>query len=155
ELQQASTSGWARADCGKPLLNGDWVKAADNASAELFFSNGTLYTVGSNALLEIYAQLNPATSKKSNAVQMQIGSVEVATSDNASTVRTPGTQVVVDSESTTQVGVDRQKATSVVAAKGSASVAPAAGGTSVKLNTGQKVSASAQGSMSQIKNLLM
>src|SRR5581483_10788770 len=60
-----------------------------------------------------------------------------------------------DSESTTQVGVDKQKATSVVAEKGTASVAPATGGTSVKINTGQKVSASAQGSMSQVKNLLM
>ena len=138
-----------------PLFNGDWVKTGDNASAELFFSNGTLYTVGANALLEIYAQVNPITARKNNAVTMQVGSVEVATTDNASTVRTPGTQVVVDSESTTQVGVDKQKSTSVVAAKGTASVAPAAGGTAVKINTGQKVSASAQGSLSPVKNLLM
>ena len=155
QFQKSSTSDWKRADVGKPLFNGDWVKTGDNASAELFFSNGTLYTVGANALLEIYAQVNPITARKNNAVTMQVGSVEVATTDNASTVRTPGTQVVVDSESTTQVGVDKQKSTSVVAAKGTASVAPAAGGTAVKINTGQKVSASAQGSLSPVKNLLM
>ena len=122
QFQKSATSDWHRADIGKPLFNGDWVKTGESASAELIFSNGTLYTVGPNALLEIYAQLNPATAKKSNSVQMQVGSVEVATTDDASMVRTPGTQVVVDSESTTQVGVDRSKSTSVMAEKGSASL---------------------------------
>src|SRR5262249_32734821 len=121
QFQKSATAEWKRADIGKPLFNGDWVKTGENASAELIFSNGTLYTVGPNALLEIYAQMNPATSKKSKSVQTQVGSVEVATTDDASMVRTPGTQVVVDSDSTTQVGVDRQKGTSVLAEKGSSS----------------------------------
>jgi hypothetical protein len=155
QFQKSATSDWKRADMGKPLFNGDWVKTGENASAELIFSNGSLYTVGPNALLEIYAQFNPATARKSNSVQMQIGSVEVATTDDASTVRTPGSQVVVESESSTQVGVDRQKQTAVVATKGSVSVAPTTGGPAVKLNSGQKVNASAQGSISPIRNLLM
>ncbi|HUJ13232.1 MAG TPA: hypothetical protein VL284_05505 [Thermoanaerobaculia bacterium] len=155
QFQKSATSDWRRADVGKPLFNGDWVKTGDSASAELFFSNGTLYTVGPNALLEIYAQASPGSSKKSNAVTMQIGSVEVATSDNASTVRTPGTQVTVDSDSTTQVGVDRQKATSVVAEKGSVSVSSGSGGTPVKLASGQKVNATAQGSISDVRNLVL
>ena len=83
---------------------------------------------------------------------MQIGSVEVATTDDVSTVRTPGSQVVVDSDSTTQVGVDRQKQTAVVATKGSASVTAPNGGAAVKLGTGQKVNATAQGSLSQVRN---
>lgn len=140
---------------GKPLFNGDWVKTGESASAELIFSNGSLYTVGPNALLEIYAQLNPATAKKSNSVQMQIGSVEVNTTDDVSTVRTPGSQVVVDSDSTTQVGVDKQKATAVVSTKGSASVASTSGGPAVKLNSGQKVNATAQGSLSSVRDLVM
>jgi hypothetical protein len=155
QFQKSSTSDWKRADQRVPLFNGDWVKTGQNASAELMFSNGSLYTVGPNALLEIYAQFNPATSKTSNSVQMQIGSIEVATTDDASTVRTPGSQVVVDSESATQVAVDRQKATSVMATKGTASVATSAGGTPVKLNSGEKVSATAQGSLSPVKKLLL
>ncbi len=155
QFQKSATSDWKRADPRTPLFNGDWVKTGDNASAELIFSNGSLYTVGPNALLEIYAQFNPATSKKSNSVQMRIGSVEVATTDDVSTVRTPGSQVVVESDSTTQVGVDRQKATSVVTTKGTASVAPASGGPAIKISTGEKVSASAEGSLSPIKKLLM
>jgi Glucodextranase, domain B len=42
-----------------------------------------------------------------------------------------------------------------VATKGSSSVAPTTGGPAVKLNTGQKVNASAQGSISPVRTLLM
>src|SRR5216684_1935453 len=115
QYQKSSTSDWTTAETRTPLFNGDWVKTGGGASAELIFSNGSLYTIGPNALLEIYAQFNPATARKSNSVQMQVGSVEVATTDDASTVRTPSTQVTVDSDSSTQVGVDQQKQTAVVA----------------------------------------
>src|SRR6185436_15498888 len=108
-----------------------WVKTGDRASAELIFSSGSLYTIGPNALLEIYAAVNPGTTRKTNAVQMRIGSVEVATTSDTSTVRTPGTQVVVESQSTAQVGVDRTSQTSIVGMRGGTSVAPEKGGTSI------------------------
>ena len=155
QFQKSSTGDWKPAESRTPLFNGDWVKTGDKASAELIFSNGSLYTVGSGALLEIYSQFNPTTSKKSNLVQMQIGSIEVATTDDQSTVRTPGSQVTVDSESTTQVGVDPQKQTAVVTEKGSASVTPTSGGTAVKLATGEKVTATPEGSLSPVKKLLI
>lgn len=154
QFAKSSNNDFKPADVRTALFNGDWVKTGDNSSAELIFSNGNVYTVGSNALLEIYTQFNPATSRKTNSVQMKVGSVEVATTDDASTVKTPGTQVVIDSESTTQVGVDRADATSVVATKGSASVAPAAGGETVKIASGEKVTATPQGSLSPVKKLL-
>ncbi len=155
KYQKGSAGDWKIADPRTPLFNGDWVKTGDSASAELIFSNGSVYTIGSNALLEIYAAVNPATSRKTNAVQMQIGSVEVATTDDASSVRTPSTQVVVDSESTTQVGVHQDKTTSVIAARGSASVAPSAGGQGVKIGSGEKVSATPTGELSDVKKLVM
>lgn len=155
QFQRAATSDWSRADLRTPLYNGDWVKTGGRSSAELMFSNSSLYTIGPNALLEIYAQFNPGSSKKTNAVQMRVGSVEVATLGDQSTVRTPGTQVVVESESTTQVGVDPAKATSVVTMKGTASVVPASGGTPVKLVSGHKVTASAAGALSAIKKLVL
>jgi hypothetical protein len=153
QFQKSSMSDWKRADVRMPLFNGDWVKTGESASAELIFSNGSLYTVGPNALLEIYSSINPSTSKKTNSVQMQVGSVEVATTDDASTVKTPGSQIVVDSESTTQVGVTRDKATAVVTMKGTASVAPTAGGEAVKVSSGEKISASAEGGLSAVKKL--
>jgi hypothetical protein len=152
--QRSATSDWKRAEERGGLFNGDWVKTSDNASAQLIFSNGSLYTVGPNALLEIYSTFNPRTTKKENSVQVQSGPIEVATVDDSSTVRTPGTQVIVDSASQTQIGVDPQKATSVVTSKGSASVAPAGGGQSIKVESGEKVTATPDGSVSPIKKLL-
>lgn len=149
QYQKASSSEWKKADARTPLFNGDWVKTTDNASAELIFSNGSLYTVGPNALLEIYSAVNPQTSKKQNTVQMQVGSVEINTTDDVSTVKTPGTQVVVKSDSTAQVGVDREeKATQVMSLKGSAAVASSTGGPAVELTSGELLSASAQGTLS-------
>ena len=153
QYQKSSTGDWKPAEPRTPLFNGDWVKTSEKASAVLIFSNGSLYTVNPGALLEIYSQFNPKTSKKSNLVQMQIGSIEVATTDDQSTVRTPGSQVVIDSDSTTQVGVNQQKTTAVVTQRGSASVAPASGGAAVKVASGQKVTATPEGSLSPVKRL--
>jgi len=154
KFQKGASSEWRDADTRTPLFNGDWVKTGDRSSAELIFSsNGSLYTIGSNALLEIYATLNPGSTKKSNSVQMRVGSVEVATTNDMSTVRTPGTQVVVESESTTQVGVDSANGTSVVAMRGAASVAPDKGGPGVRLTSGEKVTATPVGSVSPVKKV--
>ena len=155
EYQKASSSEWKNADPRTPLVNGDWVKTGDRASAELIFSNGSLYTVGPNALLEIYAAVNPATSRKTNAVQMRVGSVEVATANESSAIRTPGTHVVVESESTTQVGVDKAQQSEIMATRGAATVAPEAGGPAVRVAAGQRVSSNAQGAVSPVKQLVM
>jgi hypothetical protein len=155
QFQKSSTSDWSPAEARTPLFNGDWVKTGRSASAELIFSNGSLYTIGPNALLEIYSQFNASTSRKNNSVQMQVGSVEVATTDDASSVRTPGSQVTIDSESTTQVGVDAQKTTAVLAEKGSASVAPTDGSAAVKLAVGDKITATPQGALSAVRKLPM
>ncbi|MGA8808583.1 MAG: hypothetical protein WB973_11960, partial [Thermoanaerobaculia bacterium] len=95
QFQKSATGDWAPAETRTPLFNGDWVKTGSGASAELIFSNGSLYTVGSNALLEIYSQFNPSTSRKNNSVQMTIGTVDVATTDDVSSVRTPGSQITI------------------------------------------------------------
>jgi hypothetical protein len=155
QYQKSPANDWSPAETRTPLFNGDWVKTGSGASAELIFSNGSLYTVGPNALLEVYSQFNPSTSRKNNSVQMTIGSVDVATTDDVSSVRTPGSQVTIDSESTTHVGVDERHATAVVAEKGSASIAAATGGPPVKLAVGEKVTATPEGAVSQVKKLLL
>lgn len=151
--QKSSSSDWKPAEPRTALYNGDWVKTSDKSSAELIFSNLSRYTVGPNALLEIYVQFNPATAKKSNAVQMKVGSVEVATTDDATTVQTPVSQIVIDSDSQTQVGVQQDKATDVVATKGTSSVTSTAGGEPVKLASGEKIVASAQATLSPVKKV--
>src|SRR5688572_21437822 len=99
KYQKGAAGEWKDADSRTALLNGDWVKTGNRASAELIFASGTLYTVGANALLEIYSAAAPGAPSTTNTVQMRVGSVEVATTTDASTIRTPGTQVVVESQS--------------------------------------------------------
>lgn len=154
QVQKGAQGEWRKASARDPLFNGDWVKTGGSASAELIFVDGSLYTVGSNALLEIYAAMAAGGNGRDNFVQMQIGSVEINTSDDESTVRTPGSQVVVSSKSTAQVGVTPQKETDVVALRGSSSVAPAGGGQPVALAAGQQVAATAQGRLSPVKPVL-
>ena len=154
KFQKGAAGEWKDADARTALVNGDWVKTGDRASAELIFSSGTLYTIGANALLEIYSTVSPGSTRKTNAVQMRVGSVEVSTFSDTSTVRTPGTQVVVESESTTQVGVQDEN-TQVVNTRGAASVAPENGGPAIRLTSGEKVSATREGAISQVKKLAM
>jgi hypothetical protein len=156
EYQKGASGEWKDADPRLPLINGDWVRTGPRASAELIFSNGSLYTIGPNALLEIFSSVNAQTSQKSTVVQMRVGSVEVATAaDDTSTVRTPGAQVIVESESTTHVGVDKSNATAVVATRGAASITPTSGGAAVRLAAGEKISSDPQGVLSPIKKLVM
>ncbi|MGZ8869376.1 MAG: hypothetical protein ACXW2P_13620 [Thermoanaerobaculia bacterium] len=155
KFQKGAAGEWKDADTRTALVNGDWVKTGDRASAELIFSSGTLYTIGANALLEIYSTVNPSTSRKTNAVQMRVGSVEVATTSDTSTVRTPGTQVVVESQSAIQVGVDHEEQTSIMSTRGAASVAPEKGGEAIRIATGEKISATPAGEISPIKKLTM
>ena len=154
QFQKAASSEWKDAESRTALFNGDWVKTGGRASAELMFSNGTLYTVGPNALLEIYSAVAPGSTTKTNSVTMQVGSIEIETSQDAtSTVRTPGTQVVVDPKSMTQVDVDQAKQTDVTSARGAAQVAPASGGPAVRIAAGERVSATPQGALSPVKKL--
>ncbi|MGZ5441390.1 MAG: hypothetical protein ACXW5U_03815 [Thermoanaerobaculia bacterium] len=155
KFQKGAAGEWKDADTRTALVNGDWVKTGDRASAELIFSSGTLYTIGANALLEIYSTVNPSTSRKTNAVQMRVGSVEVATTSDSSTVRTPGTQVVVESQSAIQVGVDHEEQTSIMSTRGAASVASEKGGEAIRIATGEKISATPAGEISPIKKLTM
>ncbi|HET8798886.1 MAG TPA: hypothetical protein VFO89_14425 [Thermoanaerobaculia bacterium] len=156
KYQKRATSGeWKDAEPRTALVNGDWVKTGSRASAELVFASGSLYTIGPDALLEIYSAVNPATSKKTNTIQMRVGSIEVATSSDTTTVKTPGTQVTVESESMTQVGVGRDNSSTVVNTRGGATVASQAGGTPVRLTPGEKVSATPAGELSPVKKLTM
>jgi len=149
DYQKGGSGDWKKADRNTPLFNGDWVRTAGSSSAELFFSNGSIYTIGPNALLEIYAVFDPAKNKKDNTVQMRVGRLEVNTSDDISTVRTPGTQVVIQSESTAQVDVDdKNDKTDVVSVKGGLSVESTKGGPAVRLASGEQLTASKEGDLS-------
>ncbi|MEO8216331.1 MAG: hypothetical protein ABI718_04540 [Acidobacteriota bacterium] len=154
-LYQKEGGDWKRSEVRTPLFNGDWVKTGPNSSAELMFANGSLYTIGPSALLEIYSLFGPGSSKKQNTVKMQIGSIEIATHEDISTIRTPGTQVVVDSQSMAQVGVDsREQGTEIVNLKGSSRVNAGAGSEGIQLTAGEQVAATKEGALSAVTKVV-
>lgn len=143
-----------RATVRTKLKKGDWVRTGSSSSAELFFADGSLYTIGSSALLEIYPTGSSASSRP-ESVKMQIGSIEVNTADDHSLVTTPGTRIVVNSDSTTLVGVDEETlSTAVAALRGSAAVQPSRGGERLAIAEGQRVTASRTGSIGQVETYL-
>jgi hypothetical protein len=148
---QAAGAQFQRATVRTKLQKGDWVRTGPNSSAELFFADGSLYTVGPSALLEIYPAGGAARSARSDSVKMQIGSIEINTADDTSTVTTPGTRIVVGSASTTLVGVDATEKTEVAALRGSASIEPARGGQALPLAEGEKLTASSEGELSSVE----
>lgn len=153
EYQAGGGGEFRRATTRTKLKKGDWVRTGGNSSAELFFADGSLYTVGPNALLEIYPTGASASSARPESVKMQIGSIAINTADDTSTVTTPGTRIVVNSASTTLVDVDENtKATEVAAVRGSAAIQPASGGESLALKQGQRVRATDTGSLGSIEH---
>ena len=150
---QAGGGEFRRATTRTKLKKGDWVRTGGNSSAELFFADGSLYTVGPNALLEIYPTGAGAATSRPESVKMQIGSIEINTADDTSTVTTPGTRVVVNSASTTLVDVDEEtKSTEIAAVRGSAAIQPTDGGESLSLRQGQRVSATETGSLGAVED---
>ncbi len=150
---QAGGGEFRRATVRTKLKKGDWVRTGSSSSAELFFADGSLYTIGSDALLEIYPTGTGSSSARPESVKMQIGSIQVNTADVNSLVTTPGTRVMVNSDSTTLVDVDEAtKSTEVAALRGSAAVQPRSGGSSLAIREGQRVTASGTGSLGAVEN---
>ncbi|HUO84648.1 MAG TPA: FecR domain-containing protein [Thermoanaerobaculia bacterium] len=152
---QKGGGSWQRGDVRTKLSNGDWVKTGGGASAEVIFANGSLYTIGPNALLEIFSSVNPQTKRKQNSVQMRIGTIEVNTADDSSSVQTRGTEVVVASASTAQVDVRGEgKPTEVAALRGSSTVRSPESGAQVTLDSGHAVTATEEGALSPVRILV-
>lgn len=152
---QAGGGEFRRATVRTKLRKGDWVRTGSSSSAELFFADGSLYTIGSDALLEIYPPGSTSSSSRPESVKMQIGSIQVNTADDNSMVTTPGTRIVVNSDSTTLVEVDEEsKATEVAALRGSAAVQPRSGGQSLAIREGQRVTASETGAVGSVESYL-
>lgn len=153
EFQRGGSGDWLRATARSALQRGDWVRTADNSSAEIFFGDGTLYTIGPRGLLEIYPSRARTGQQagRSGSVSMEIGSIEVNTGDDPSIVSTPGTAVTINTTSTTLIDVRTGGGTEIAAVRGTSSVESSSGGPSVSLAQGQRVEADPAGRLSDIR----
>lgn len=148
EVQRANQSQWEKGREKQPLYNGDFVKTGSESSAEIIFSDGTVYRVGPDALMEMHREARGGAQPSSGEVKVKVGQVNVFTANNPSTVLTDSARAEVDRES--RVGVEvAEDSSAVVAAYAGRAAVTGVGGGRVELDARQAVSAGANGNLSQ------
>jgi hypothetical protein len=106
EYRRGDGGDWREARNRVQLQPGDYVRTAENGSAEIMFLDGTLYTVRPNTQFIVSASsAGPGGTEQS--IQMEYGWVNLSTSQKSSNVRTPGAVARVKEDSEAFVAVDK------------------------------------------------
>ncbi|MFL6199680.1 MAG: FecR domain-containing protein [Thermoanaerobaculia bacterium] len=105
EYRRGDGGEWKEARTRVPLQNGDYVRTAENGSAEIMFVDGTLYTVRPNTQF-IVSSARSAEGREEQAIQMEFGWVDLNTRQGTSNVRTPNAVARVQQDSEAFVSVD-------------------------------------------------
>jgi hypothetical protein len=138
-IQTAGRSAFGPARQRQVLFDGDFIKTGRNGSAELMFSDGTLYTVRPGSFFEVR---RPASADGgSSQIKMVSGAVSVYTASGASTVATDAVTAAIDRESRVAVEVEKER-TDVTTFRGKATVST--GKETVLLGDRERVSAAAR-----------
>lgn len=152
QLQRAGSSEWENAQQRTPVFNGDFVRCGRDGSAEILFTDGSLYRIGPNSLLEIQHRTEDTSS--SGTVKMRVGRIHVMTSGSSSTVATDTTETEIASDSRVAVDVEEGSGgtTRIAAFDGGARVR-AAGGAEIVLGRRQEVEAAGDGTLSPARQI--
>ena len=148
EVQRANQTKWDKAREKQPLYNGDFIKTGMDSSAEVIFSDSTVYRVGPDSLLEVHREARTGREPSAGEVKVKVGQVNVYTASNQSSVVTDAARAEVDRDSRVGVEVAEDSGTLVAAYAGRAHVTGATG-QSVDLGTRQAVSAAPGGALGQ------
>lgn len=147
EIQRANQTTWERARERQALYNGDFLKTAADANAEVLFADGTVYKVGPDSLLEIHREARTGPKPEPGEVKVKVGQVNVSTALNPSTVVTESAGVRIHQES--RVGVEvAEDATTVVAAYAGRARVSAPTGEAVELSERQAITARREAGLS-------
>jgi hypothetical protein len=148
EVQRANETKWEDAKEKQRLYNGDFIKTAPDGSADLLFSDGTVYRVGSDSLLEVHRGARGGKEPTGGEVKVKVGQVNVYTTTNPSLVLTDAVRAEVDRDSRAGVEVLDDSSTTVASYAGRARVSDARGD-SVDLGAQQAVRAGTDGKLGE------
>jgi hypothetical protein len=119
-VQTAGHSAFEQARQRQSLFDGDFIKTGRTGSAEIMFSDGTLYTVRPASLFEVR---RPASAEAGGSqIKMVSGAVNVYTAASSSTVSTDAATTSIDRESRVAVDVEKGEKTDVTTFRGKATV---------------------------------
>jgi hypothetical protein len=139
-LQRAGRSNFESARQRTPLFDGDFIKTGHTGSAEVMFTDGTLFTIRPGSLFEVR---RPTTAEGSGSeVKMVSGAVNVYTSASPSTVATDDATASIERDSRVSVDVAQGEKTEVTSYRGKTTVST--GLNTVTLEGRQRVVASAR-----------
>ncbi len=152
-VEHSGQSDWQIAKPKMPVFNGDFVKTGRNGSAEILFTDGTLFLVAPNSLLEIHH--NHRTSSDSGTVKMVVGKINISTGRSASVVATNSaeTHIERDSRIAVAVGATDEGADTVVSSFSGRAVVRNESGHEVRLSTRQQVAMTEEGQFTKPRTL--
>lgn len=150
-IQHAGYSGWEMAKPRMPVFNGDFVKSGRHGSAEILFSDGTLFYIAPNSLLEVHHSDRSVTD--SGTVKMIVGKINVSTGRSSSTVATDSVETRIERDSRVAVNVGEGDQHTVVSNFSGRAVLRNDMGQQVRLATRQQVSATSEGSFGERRQI--
>jgi len=122
-LQSSGRSTFEPAKQRQALFDGDFIKTGPTGSAEIMFSDGTLYTIRPASLFEVR---RPASAEVGGSqIKMVSGAVNVYTSSSTSTVATDSATALIERESRVGIDVEMGRKTQVTTFRGGATVSTA------------------------------
>ncbi len=143
-IQHVGSSGWEMAKPRMPVFNGDFVKTGSHGSAEILFSDGTLFNVAPNSLLEIHH--SDPTSADSGTVKMVMGRINVSTGRSSSMVETDSIETRIERDSRVAVDVGEGDQDTVVSIFSGRAILRNDTGQQIRLGTRQQIAATTGGS---------
>ena len=150
ELQSAGRSTFEPARQRQALFDGDFVKAGRNGSAEIMFSDGTLYTLRPGSLFEVH---RPSFADSvGSQVKIVSGQINVYTAGSTSKIATDAATADVDRDSRAALEVSKGEKTEVTGFRGRTTVST--GRETVVLGERERVSATARGGALSAKIVL-
>jgi hypothetical protein len=149
EYRRGDSDAWEPARMRVMLEPGDYVKTGTNGSAEVMFTDGTLYTVRPDTLFLVSASKDGQAGEQT--VELQYGWINLNTAQAGSKVATPQAEAVIADQSEAVVSYDGDRRQgSFTAYRGGVQVA--AGGEVRQLGALQTLSQS-QGTLSAVQSL--
>jgi len=148
-IQRAGKSGWESAEAQSPVFNGDFIKTGSDGSAELLFSDGTLFKIAPNSLLEVHR--HSQDTRNQGSVKMVVGKINVITGQSGSIISSENVETQVDNDSRIALNVGAEKA--VISTFSGRAVARNPAGKSVELRTREQVEAHPQAGFSNKRKI--
>lgn len=102
-----SNSEWTAARSRVTLNAGDRVRTSSNGSAEIMFTDGTVYTVNPNSSIVVTPRAGGGDGD-SQAVGLEYGLLDLATRDNPTRVGTPEVEARVEQQTQAFVSYDQE-----------------------------------------------